>query len=155
MQKMKKKISLHAGVKTKPWELQQRLNFAALVETCPEGLLGHLHKCNLVIHRQISSSCNGQIGLLRLRLSCLKWTQYKEFFRQRFFFSHQGKLRGFFSVLKKRFEFFRAELCGNGCEVAQLGSIVLQCFGHQLWVLMPCVPILCTAALGASRESGH
>lgn len=32
------------------------------------------------------------------RLSCLKWTHYKEFFRQWFFFSHQGKLGFFFCI---------------------------------------------------------
>lgn len=39
------KISLSAGVRTKPWELQQHLNFATLIETCLEGLLEHLLLC--------------------------------------------------------------------------------------------------------------
>lgn len=86
-----------------------------------------------------------------LRLPCLKWTHYKEFFRQRLFFSHQEKLI-FFLYWSKCLNFSEKNCVEMAVKLLSLAQLSCNVLGISYLFN---VPILCTAALSASRENGH
>lgn len=166
MRKMKKKISLHAGVKTKPWELQQRLNFAALVETCPEGLLGHLKDCCVL---QAQQSCTNVIWSFTDRyhphamdrLGFWDWDypvwnelNTKNSLDKGFSFPIKESW-GVFFCIEEEVWIFQRRIVWKWLWIFSAWLNCLAMFQTSALSLMPCVPILCTAALGASRENGH
>lgn len=82
-----------------------------------------------------------------LRLPCLKWTHYKEFFRQRFFFSHQEKLIFFFCIEADVWIFQRRIMW----KWLWSCSAWLNCLA-MFWISAICFNALCAHSVHSSLE---